>query len=64
VPGLFALSGWSGRGFALAPLAAELLARLIVRGERDDLLATFGPDRFDGVARPEGGGDYYSSYAR
>jgi sarcosine oxidase, subunit beta len=64
VPGLFALSGWSGRGFAFAPLAAELLARWIVRGERSELLATFAPDRFgDGRETIRAGGDYYSAYA-
>jgi sarcosine oxidase, subunit beta len=63
VTGLFALSGWSGRGFAFAPLAAELLARWIVRGERTGLLETFAPDRFDGVEIAAGPGDYYSSYA-
>ena len=63
IPGLFALSGWSGRGFAFAPLAAELLARWIVRGERSGLLATFAPDRFDGVPETvRAGDDYYSAY--
>jgi sarcosine oxidase subunit beta len=64
VPGLFALSGWSGRGFAFAPLAAELLARWIVRDERSDLLATFAPDRFQGARETlRAGGDYYNAYA-
>ena len=64
VAGLFALSGWSGRGFAFAPLAGELLARWIARGERSDLLESFAPDRFEGVAVATTGGDYYSAYAR
>jgi sarcosine oxidase subunit beta len=62
LPGLFALNGWSGRGFALAPLAAELLARAIVRGERPELLAQFAPDRFDGGVCVDDAADYYSGY--
>jgi sarcosine oxidase, subunit beta len=64
LPGLFALSGWSGRGFAFAPLAAELLARWIVDGERSDMLETFAPDRFQGVHAAAPAGDYYSAYSR
>jgi sarcosine oxidase, subunit beta len=64
VRGLFALSGWSGRGFAFAPLAAELLARAMATGERSDLLETFAPDRFEGVEVRADAGDYYSAYAR
>lgn len=65
LPGLYALNGWSGRGLAFAPLAAELLAREVVCGERDPLLETFAPDRFAGRSREElaaAGGDYYSVY--
>jgi sarcosine oxidase subunit beta len=63
--GLYALNGWSGRGFALAPLAAELLAREIAGGERSDLLATFDPERFAGAeAAAAPGTDYYGAYTR
>jgi sarcosine oxidase subunit beta len=61
--GLYALNGWSGRGFAFAPLAAELLARRIIRDEHDPLLAPFAPQRFSN--RPcavDVSRDYYSSY--
>lgn len=62
LPGLFALNGWSGRGFAFAPLAAELLARAIVRREPPELLGAFAPDRFAGRARETDAADYYSAY--
>jgi sarcosine oxidase subunit beta len=64
VPGLFALSGWSGRGFAFAPLAAELVARLIAFGESSTLIEAFGPDRFEGGAHDTPAvQDYYGTYA-
>lgn len=62
LPGLFALSGWSGRGFALAPLSAELVARQIVAGERDEVLSLCDPDRFRGRPLPADAGDYYAAY--
>jgi sarcosine oxidase subunit beta len=61
---LYALNGWSGRGILLAPYAAELLAREIVLGERDSLLASFDPARFaSGEAAVNTSSDYYSGYA-
>jgi sarcosine oxidase, subunit beta len=61
-PGVYALNGWSGRGVAFAPVAAELLARLIVRGERDELIAPFRPDRFPPGEAVVTSGDYYGAY--
>ncbi len=62
--GFVQVNGWSGRGFAFAPLAAELLARWIVRGERDELLTPFDPDRFVGGGGRMETGDYYAAYGR
>jgi sarcosine oxidase, subunit beta len=64
LPGLYSLNGWSGRGILLAPFTAELLAREIAGGGRDELLAPFSPDRFAGRdAEVTAAGDYYSGYA-
>ena len=54
----------SGRGFALAPLLAELLAGWLATGERPDLVAPFDPDRFaDASASTRANGvDYYAGY--
>ncbi len=61
---VYALNGWSGRGILLAPYSAELLARVIARGERDALLAPFDPARFaDGAGAVTASSDYYSGYA-
>jgi sarcosine oxidase subunit beta len=68
VPGLAGFvqaNGYSGRGFAQAPLVAELLARWIVEGERPGALAPFDPGRFGNLpegASPGGGPDYYAAY--
>ncbi len=40
-------SGHYRNGILLAPLTGELLAELLVTGRTPDLLAAFGPDRFD-----------------
>lgn len=62
-PGFVQMNGWSGRGFALAPLVAELLARWLVTGSRPDELAPFDPARFDDApADPAPGADYYAGY--
>jgi sarcosine oxidase subunit beta len=62
-PGFIQMNGYSGRGFAQAPLVAELLARWIDTGQRPAELAPFGPERFAASgpreARP---GDYYAEY--
>lgn len=65
-PGFVQLNGTSGRGFALAPLLAELLADWIASGERPELLAPFDPDRFanGSPTDPAHGADYYSGYPK
>ena len=62
VPGFVQANGYSGRGFALAPFVAELLAGWLVDGERPELLAPFDPDRFDGMDAGHATGDYYAGY--
>jgi len=39
-------AGWSGHGFAIAPVAAELLVDWALTGTRSPLLAPFGYNRF------------------
>jgi sarcosine oxidase subunit beta len=64
MPWFVQMNGYSGRGFALAPLLAELLARWIATGSRPEELAPFDPDRFDGVERQAiTATDYYAAYA-
>jgi sarcosine oxidase subunit beta len=63
-PGFVQLNGYSGRGFALAPLLAQELARWIVEERRPEILEGFDPSRFDDS--PEARvvvGDYYAGYA-
>jgi sarcosine oxidase subunit beta len=62
-PGFVQANGYSGRGFALAPIVAELLAAWLESGERAEALAPFDPDRFAGET-PETaiGADYYAGY--
>ena len=63
VPGFVQANGYSGRGFALAPLVAELLAGWLVDGERPELLVPFDADRFGGVPGPAvESHDYYAGY--
>lgn len=63
VRGFVQANGYSGRGFALAPFVAELLAEWLVHGERPELLAPFDPDRFDGApGRVVDTQDYYAGY--
>lgn len=64
-PGFVQANGYSGRGFALAPIVAELLATWLVTGERPELLAPFDPDRFAGREdEPVVRHDYYSAYTQ
>jgi sarcosine oxidase subunit beta len=63
VPGFVQANGYSGRGFALAPLVAELLAGWLTDGERPELLVPFDPERFAGAAdRAVDSHDYYAGY--
>lgn len=64
-PGFIQCNGTSGRGFALAPVLAELLATWILTGERPPLLEPLDPDRFSGRAAGEVlTTDYYAGYQR
>jgi sarcosine oxidase subunit beta len=65
LPGFVQLNGCNGRGFALFPVLAELLARWLEEGERPELLAPFDPERFAGQAdAPVESGDYYAGYRK
>lgn len=65
LPGFVQANGYSGRGFALGPIMAELLARWLETGERPEILAPFDPDRFEGTEAPSTvGRDYYGGYTR
>jgi sarcosine oxidase, subunit beta len=49
VPGrsnAFFATGWSGHGWAIAPVVSELLVKWLVSGERPGLLAPFALNRF------------------
>lgn len=61
--GFFQANGDSGRGFALSPIVAEMLAKLIMTGEPNRLLDAFDARRFDGRDHDLGmSKDYYSGY--
>jgi sarcosine oxidase subunit beta len=63
-PGFVQANGCNGRGFALGPKIAELLAQWLDTGERPALLAPFDANRFAGREdTPIRTGDYYSGYA-
>lgn len=65
LPGFVQANGYSGRGFALAPIVAELLAGWLVTGERPSTLEPFDPDRFAGREQEQAvTGDYYSAYTK
>jgi len=64
-PGFVQMNGYSGRGFALAPLIAEDLATWITTGDRSERLATLDPDRFEGSGTDDVlTTDYYAGYGR
>lgn len=64
-PGFVQANGYSGRGFALAPVVAELLAAWLETGDRPEALAPFDPDRFAGhEVEVTLASDYYAGYAR
>ena len=63
-PGFVQMNGYSGRGFALAPILAQELARWLTDGERPTLLAALDANRFEG--RETGdvlSTDYYAGYS-
>jgi sarcosine oxidase subunit beta len=62
VRGFVQANGYSGRGFAFAPILAELLATWLETGDRPEDLAPFDPDRFVGVTEPPASVDYYAGY--
>jgi sarcosine oxidase subunit beta len=65
LPGFVQLNGCNGRGFALFPVLAELLAQWLEEGRRPDLLAPCDPDRFAGEGdAPIDIGDYYAGYRK
>jgi sarcosine oxidase subunit beta len=62
-PGFVQMNGYSGRGFALAPVVAEALAAWITTGERPEMLARLEADRFRGSSPGDVlTSDYYSGY--
>jgi sarcosine oxidase subunit beta len=62
-PGFVQFNGTSGRGFALAPVLAEMLASWLVTGERPDRLAALEPGRFAGHRSGDVlSTDYYAGY--
>lgn len=63
LPGFVQFNGDNGRGVALAPYVAELLAEWLDTGRRPELLAPFDANRF--ADRPDEQvvmGDYYAAY--
>ncbi|WP_072314638.1 NAD(P)/FAD-dependent oxidoreductase [Agrococcus sp. Marseille-P2731] len=45
-PNLSVATGWSGHGWAIAPVVARHLATMLLHDSRSALLAPFSPDRF------------------
>jgi sarcosine oxidase subunit beta len=65
LPGFYQFCGCNGRGFSLGPILAELLARQILTGLRDPLLAGTDPQRFTRVDEARVAiGDYYAEYGK
>ena len=65
LPGFVQLNGCNGRGFALFPVLAELLAAWLDEGRRPEPLAPFDAERFAGRADiPVAVGDYYAGYRK
>lgn len=65
LPGFVQLNGCNGRGFALFPVLAELLAQWLDEGRRPELLAPFDPNRFVGREGADMAmGDYYAGYRK
>lgn len=65
LPGFVQLNGCNGRGFALFPVLAELLAQWLDEGRRPELLAPFDAERFAGAKDVAVAiGDYYAGYRK
>lgn len=64
VPGFYQANGYSGRGFAFAPLVSELLAEEITTGREPELLRPFEPGRFAEEMGKVVISDYYSGYGK
>jgi sarcosine oxidase subunit beta len=64
LPGFVQLNGCNGRGFALFPVLAELLAAWLDTGQRPPLLAAFDANRFGDSEIPLELGDYYAGYRK
>jgi sarcosine oxidase subunit beta len=63
--GFVQMNGYSGRGFALAPIIAQHLADWLVTGERHPLLSRLDAARFRGHAGDDVlTTDYYAGYGR
>lgn len=63
--GFIQANGDNGRGIALIPYLAELLARWIDTGKRPEALAAFDPARYAGrESTPVVTGDYYAAYKK
>lgn len=63
-PGFVQMNGYSGRGFALAPIVAQELARWLTDGQRPPLLAALDANRFDGRRTGDVlSTDYYAGYS-
>lgn len=63
-PGFVQMNGYSGRGFALAPVVAQELARWLTDGERPPLLASLDANRFEGHETGDVlSTDYYAGYS-
>jgi len=65
LPGFVQANGDNGRGIALIPYLAELLASWIVDGSRPEALAAFDANRYEGREdTPVVVGDYYAAYRK
>lgn len=65
LPGFIQANGDNGRGIALIPYMAELLARWIHTGQRPGELEMFDPVRYAGRENtPVVTGDYYAAYKK
>jgi glycine/D-amino acid oxidase-like deaminating enzyme len=62
-PGFYQANGYSGRGFAFAPLVSQLLAEEITSGRKPELLKPFSPDRFNDQDKKVVMTDYYAGYS-